>query len=313
MIYINMLYDGCSVDEIYYCKSVLTGTTKTGSPFLKVVLQDRTGQMDAKIWNPNHPQIGAFSKGDYVRINGLVSTYNNALQISIRSVCKACPGDYTASDYFPTAERNAEEMRGELQDYILSVSDPFLHQLLESFFGDPSLLERFCAHSAAKEIHHACVGGLLEHTLAVAKMCCFLADGYPVINRDLLLTAALLHDIGKMWELSEFPTNDITDDGALLGHISMGAEMIHDHASRIHGFPKATETALKHCILAHHGKLEWGSPKIPSIVEAMALHYADLVDSRLQIATEAFAAAPSDAVEIGYSKATDGKLRRTIL
>ena len=175
---------------------------------------------------------------------------------------------------------------------------------------DRNFIHSFAQHSAAKTVHHSFVGGLLEHTLSVTRFAAYLADSYPAINRDLLISAALLHDIGKTQELSFFPMNEYTDDGQLLGHITIGAEMIHDKASAIEGFPALLETELKHCILAHHGEYEYGSPKKPALIEALALNLADNADAKLETMTEALENAGPDNW-LGFNRFFDSNLRKT--
>jgi 3'-5' exoribonuclease len=172
-------------------------------------------------------------------------------------------------------------------------------------------MKSFAEHSAAKTVHHSFIGGLMEHTLSVARLCEYMAEAYPLIKRDMLITAALLHDIGKTRELSSFPLNDYTDEGQLLGHIYMGAQMIHDMAQQIEGFPEDLERQLVHCILAHHGELEYGSPKKPALVEAVALNLADNTDARMQTLTELFAADKGKKEWLGFNRIFESNLRRT--
>ena len=174
-----------------------------------------------------------------------------------------------------------------------------------------SFEKAFKFHSAAKSVHHGFVGGLLDHTLRVVKLCDYYCTCYPEMNRDLLLTAAAFHDVGKMKELSTFPENDYTDDGQLIGHIVIGVEMIHDKIREIPGFPKVLENELKHCIVAHHGKLEYGSPKKPALMEAMALNLADNTDAKMETMTELFDAAPDNLEWMGFNRFMDSNIRKT--
>ena len=196
--------------------------------------------------------------------------------------------------------------------YMKKIKNPFLLKLAESFFVEnEAFIRLFKNHSAAKSVHHGFVGGLLEHTLSVVKLCDFYADQYDYLNRDLLITAAMFHDIGKTKELSAFPANDYTDDGQLLGHIIIGAQMIHDLAKEIPDFPLELENQLVHCILAHHGELEYGSPKKPAMVEAVALNLADNTDARMETLTEIFAADKSKKDWLGYNRIFESNLRKT--
>ena len=179
------------------------------------------------------------------------------------------------------------------------------------FVQDKEFITSFMNHSAAKSVHHGFVGGLLEHTLSVTKLCDFYTTRYPLLNKDLLLTSAMCHDIGKTQELSLFPENDYTDDGQLIGHIVIGVEMIHDKIREIPGFPKVLENELKHCIVAHHGELEYGSPKKPALMEAMALNLADNTDAKMETMTELFDAAPDNLEWMGFNRFMDSNIRKT--
>ena len=201
---------------------------------------------------------------------------------------------------------------GELTALIQSMKNPWLKQLAESYFtDDKEFVKRFCFHSAAKSVHHGFVGGLLEHTLSVMKLCDYYSAAYPMINRDLLLTAALFHDVGKTKELSAFPENDYTDDGQLLGHIIIGTEMVGERIRTIAGFPEKTASELKHCILAHHGELEYGSPKKPALMEALALAFADNTDAKLETMTELLKKAGDNTQWLGFNRLLESNVRKT--
>ena len=204
-------------------------------------------------------------------------------------------------------------MYEELKSYIGSIENPYLHQLLNSFFlEDPEFVKRFKAHSAAKSIHHGFMGGLLEHTLSVAGLCDAFCRQYSILNRDLLLTAAMFHDIGKLEELSGFPANDYTDEGQLLGHIMIGTEWVGEHIREIPNFPRKLSNELKHCILSHHGELEFGSPKKPALVEAMALCFADNIDAKMETMKEIFENEPEGSTKwLGYNRLLETNIRRT--
>lgn len=312
MKYLNELREGERVGSIYLCKHKQAATTKNGKPYETVILQDKTGTMEAKIWDPNSQGIDDFDIMDYVDIVGEVTSFAGALQISIRRLRRASEGEYVPADYLPVSENSTEEMYGRLLDFVQSVKNPWLSALLRRLFvEDQEFARSFQNHSAAKSVHHGFVGGLLEHTLGVAGLCEYYAAAWPLLNRDLLLTAALCHDIGKTRELSEFPLNDYTDDGQLLGHIMIGAEMIHDITREIPGFPPVLESELKHCILSHHGELEFGSPKKPALAEAVALNLADNTDARMETVTEVFASAKQKKEWLGYNRLFESNLRRT--
>ena len=313
MKYLNELHEGDRISNIYLCKHKQAAVTKNGKPYENVILQDKTGCMDAKIWDPNSQGIDDFDVLDYIDVVGDVTTFAGALQVNIKRVRKACEGEYDPADYLPVSENSTDDMYGKLLAYIKSVKNTWLSQLLEKLFvEDVEFIKSFQNHSAAKTVHHGFVGGLLEHTLGVARLCDFYAATYPLLNRDVLLAAALCHDIGKTKELSEFPLNDYTDDGQLLGHIMIGEEMIHDKIKEIPGFPPVLESELKHCILAHHGELEFGSPKKPAMAEAVALNLADNTDARMETLTEVFASAGQKKEWLGYNRLFESNLRRTV-
>ena len=293
MRYIKDLKEGDRISDIYLIKQKNSATTKNGKPYDNVILQDKTGTLDAKIWEPNSPAIDDFDAKDYVEIVGEVTSFNGALQANVKRARKASEGEYTPSDYLPVSPYDIDEMYTELLKFTDSVKTPCLNKLLNAFFReDEDFIAKFKFSSAAKSVHHSFIGGLLQHTLAVTRLCDYYCTRYERLNRDLLITSALCHDIAKTKELSFYPENDYTDDGQFLGHIVMGVEMIdavihgHDGRPGIEGFPPILESELKHCILAHHGEYEFGSPKKPAIMEAIALNFADNTDAKMQIFTE---------------------------
>ena len=283
MKYIETLREGEKLGDIYLCKSRQSALTKSGKSYENVILQDKTGTLDAKIWDPGSPGIGDFDALDYVYVVGDVTSFQGSLQLSIKRATRAEEGEYDPADYLPMSRKDIDEMYEELLKYMRKVKNPYLLKLAESFFVEnEAFIRLFKKHSAAKSVHHGFVGGLLEHTLSVVKLCDFYADQYDFLNRDLLITAAMFHDIGKTKELSAFPANDYTDDGQLLGHIVIGVELVGLGIRRIPDFPKRLASELKHCIVAHHGELEYGSPKKPALAEAAALNFADNTDARME-------------------------------
>lgn len=287
MRYINDFKPGDRIAGIYLCKQKTEATTRNGKPYENVVLQDKTGSIDAKIWDPDSEGIGTFDALDYVDITGEVTTFNNALQLTIRRLRCAREGEYDPGDYLPVSSYDNDEMYESLLKLIASVGNRHLSGLLHRFFiGDQDFVKIFRKASAAKSVHHGFIGGLLEHTLSVGRFCDFLAKAYPFLNRDLLITAALLHDIGKTRELSAFPENDYTDEGQFLGHIIIGTLMVEEKLKELPEFPSLLRQELIHCILAHHGEYEFGSPKKPAIAEALALNMADNTDAKMEILKE---------------------------
>lgn len=242
-----------------------------------------------------------------------VISFNGALQLNIKRIRKVAEGEYNPADYLPVSSKDIDTMYGELTGLINSVKNEYFNKLLKMFFlEDEEFIRIFKSHSAAKSVHHSFVGGLLEHTLSVAKMCDYFSKTYPVLNRDLLITAAIFHDIGKIKELAAFPVNDYTDDGQLLGHIIIGTEMISEKINSIPGFPVVMASELKHCILAHHGELEYGSPKKPAIAEAMALNLADNADAKLETMTEMLGSSSQTETQwLGYNRFFESNIKKT--
>lgn len=313
MRYINTLREGDMIRCIYLCKIKRTAETRNGKPYDNLTLQDKTGTLDAKIWDPNSGAIADYDEMDFVEVFGEVTSYNNNLQLNIKQLRKAYEDEYNVGDYMPTSEKDVEGMYAELLSYVKQIENKYLRQLAEYYFvNHTTFIKAFKEHSAAKSVHHSFSGGLLEHTLSILKLCEYYANTYPLLSRDLLLSAALFHDIGKTKELSAFPENDYTDAGQLLGHIVMGVEMISDGVRSIEGFPEIIANELKHCVIAHHGELEFGSPKKPAIPEAVALHYADATDAKLQTLTEIFKD-KDDHEWLGFNRLFDSNLRKSSL
>lgn len=287
MKYIKDYKEGDRVFDIYLCKHKQSAVTKNGKPYDNVILQDKTGTVDAKVWDPNNAGIDDFDTLDYIEVYGDVTSFQGALQVNVKRIRKCQEGEYNPADYLPVSKFPIEDMMQELLGYINSIENSYLKKLLQMLFvEDEEFVKAFKKSSAAKTVHHGFVGGLLQHTLAVTRLCDYYCSQYPILKRDLLLAAAICHDIGKTKELSLFPENDYTDDGQFLGHIVIGSEMVGEKIREIPGFPKMLANELKHCILAHHGELEFGSPKKPAIAEAMALNFADNTDAKLQTFTE---------------------------
>ena len=310
MKYIESLREGEGINEIYLVKTRKSDVTKTGKPYEKLVLADRTGSVDAMIWDPNSSGIDDFDVLDYICVNAIVNNYQGANQLNIKRVRKCREGEYDPADYLPVSDRDIDKMWEELTAYVDSVNNAYLKQLLNAFFGDKEFAGKFKRSSAAKAVHHGFVGGLLEHTLSVTSMCNYYTSAYPMLNRDLLLCVAMLHDIGKTRELSDFPQNDYTDEGQLIGHIVIGAHMAMEKMDEIEGFPEKLRSEVTHCILSHHGESEFGSPKKPALMEAVALHFADNTDAKMETMKEIFNSTADDGW-LGFNRLIDSNIRRT--
>ena len=311
MRFINTLREGDSVRSIYLCKQKRSAETRNGKPYDNLTLQDKTGTLDGKVWDPNSGGIADYDEMDFIEVFGEVVSYNNNLQLNIKQLRKPYEDEYNVADYMPASEKNVEVMYQELLGYVKQVENKYLRQLLEYYFvKNEHFIKVFKGHSAAKSVHHGFAGGLLEHTLSIVKMCAYYVSAYPLLSKDLLFTAAMFHDIGKTKELSAFPENDYTDDGQLLGHIVIGVEMISEGVRTIEGFPAKLASELKHCVIAHHGELEYGSPKKPALPEAVALHYADATDAKMQTLAEIFK--DKEGSEwLGFNRILDSNVRKS--
>ncbi|MBE5869019.1 MAG: HD domain-containing protein [Lachnospiraceae bacterium] len=313
MKYIKDYREGDRVFDIYLCKHRQSAVTKNGKPYDNVILQDKTGTLDAKVWEPNSAGIAEFDSLDYIEVYGEVTSFQGALQVNVKRIRVCHEGEYDPADYLPVSSKDIGEMYRKLLKMVDSLENEYVKKLLNAFFReDAQFSKAFQKSSAAKAIHHGFVGGLLEHSLSVTMLCDYYCSVYPILKRDLLLAAAMLHDIGKTKEISPFPENDYTDDGQLLGHIVIGSEMISEKIREIPGFPPVLAAEIKHCILAHHGKYEFGSPKIPALIEALALNYADDTDAKIQTFSEILNGTQEQGW-LGYNRLFESNLRKTRL
>ncbi|MBO6165134.1 MAG: HD domain-containing protein [Eubacterium sp.] len=315
MKYINTFLEGEQISDIYYCKQKTQATTKAGKSYYSLILQDKTGSVDAKVWELSNA-IEHFEVHDFIRVEARVTSFNNQLQLNVSRIRRAEVNEYVLSDYMPCSEFSTDEMMHELNKIIEGITNESLKALLNSFFGDKAFLNAFVNHSAAKSIHHGFVGGLLQHTLAVTKICRFIASSYPIINKDLLITSAICHDIGKVEEIADFPVNDYTDAGNLMGHIVIGAMMIRDKIRELReagiDFSDVLEGELIHCILAHHGELEYGSPKKPALIEAVVLSMADNMDAKIESFTEILNDTGNSSEWLGFNRQFEANIRKTL-
>lgn len=310
MRYIDSLKEGERISQVYLCKSKAIALTKAGKEYGNVILMDKTGQIDSKIWDLTSGGIEDFGADDFVAVTGQVTNFNGTLQFKIERARKASDSEYDVADYIPTSRYDVGEMFSELMGYVESVKNSHMKELLYAFFKDETFAARFKTMSAAKTVHHGFTGGLLEHSLSVTRLCDKISSNYDFLNRDLLITCAMLHDVGKVRELSDFPRNDYTDEGNFVGHIVIGYEMVMERIRGIEGFPETLAMHIGHCILSHHGELEYGSPKKPAIAEAFALSMADNMDAKLETFREAFEAKDTNDW-LGFNRWLDSNIRRT--
>lgn len=310
-MYIKDLRGGETIRSIYMCRGKRSAETRNGKPYDNLILQDKTGSLDGKVWDPNSQGIADYEEKDFIEVYGEVIIYNNNLQLNIKQLRKAAEGEYDPADYMPVTDKSIDGMYQELMNYVRHISNEYLRRAVEYYFvKDEAFIKAFKGHSAAKTVHHGFCGGLLEHTLSVVRMCDYFAGAYEILNKDLLIASAICHDIGKVRELSAFPDNDYTDEGQLIGHIVIGSEMLSDAIRSIPGFPEILANEWKHCILAHHGELEFGSPKKPALAEALALNLADNTDAKMQTLKEAFKD-KNNTDWLGYNRLFESNLRKT--
>jgi 3'-5' exoribonuclease len=272
---------GTTVEGVYLLASKETRSTKAGKPFFKLKVSDRGGTVDCTVWEVQ-AMDAALRTGDLVAVSARVTDYQGKPQLEATRVAAAPAGSAEARDFMPCTYRDVDELKGFLQFHIDSVHDRDYAALLRAVFGDAELFRLFTTAPAAKLYHHAYLGGLMEHTVAVADMCEFVGQQYGRIDRDLLLTAALLHDVGKTRELAFETTIDFTDAGRFLGHVIQGVTLVSDKVKELPSFPEAKLQLLLHCIVSHHGELEWGSPKRPATIEALILHHVDNLDAKVK-------------------------------
>ena len=276
--YVANLHEGAKIEDVFLITSKSLGSTRTGLPFIKMRLTDRTGTLDAVKWNATQTELGAASEMDYISARGTVGEYNGQLQLTVdafrRHTEKVDPSDFLAA-----TSHDVGEMFAELRAILGEVKNPHLVRLLSAFFDDERISRLFREAPAATKVHHACIGGLLEHTLSVLKSSAALSSLYPDADRDLVLTAAALHDIGKIEEYDWSISIRFSEAGHFVGHLVGGAMMTKEAADHIEGFDPLLNLALQHAILSHHGKKEYGSPKQPKSLEAMIVHAADELDA----------------------------------
>ena len=280
-LFVKNIKDRDQLKEVFLVKEKITAMAKNGKPYLTIRLMDKSGDVDAKVWDNIEEVSARFEKNDFIEVSAKASLYLGKMQLVISELRKMPEEDVVLSDFLPETDRDIEVMEGELVALIGTLSNNWLKGLLDNFFTDPELMALYRVAPAAKGMHHVYLGGLLEHSLAVASLVDALVPLYEGLNRDLLITGALLHDVGKVREMKFSRAFDYSDEGKLIGHITIGVEMIHERICRIPGFPPELAMQLKHLILSHHGQYEFGSPKRPKTVEATVLNYLDDLDSKI--------------------------------
>ncbi len=279
--YISELNGGTTIDEIFLVQNKDLRTTKNGSLYIQAQLSDRTGMIDARMWDASTPFFESLGDDTFLKIKGRTEIYQNKIQLIIKQISKTNQEDVNLENYLPATEQDVDKMFSELKKIVDTIKQSHLRDLLNLFFNDKDFCRGFCSAPAAVQYHHAFLGGLLEHTLSVAKLGDTMAPLYPDLNRDLLICGIILHDIGKISELCYEKNFHYSDEGQLIGHLISGVLMVEEKAKQIDGFPKTLLDLLRHLILSHHGEYEWGSPKLPMTLEAITLHYLDNIDAKI--------------------------------
>ena len=279
--YVNDIKENEQVDSLFLVKEKFSGVTKTGNAYLKLKLVDRSGEIEGRIWTLAETFAESFEKDDFVHVIGKAVSFQEHLQLNITHIGKVGEEEILFSDFFPSAEKDVDEMFQSLLDISQQIKNPHLSRLLQLFWEDESFTKRFKMAPASKWLHHNYLGGLLEHTLSLVQLVLKNVGHYNGLNLDLLLTGSILHDLGKVDELTYQRSFDYSDEGRLLGHIILGIEKIEDKIRQLPDFPKDLSTLLKHLLLSHHGQYIWGSPKRPMTLEAVMLHYLDDMDAKM--------------------------------
>ena len=280
-IFVADLPEGEPVTSFFLARDIQLRQRRSGEPYLALVLADRTGEVPAVMWEGVEEASRGLAEGDVVKVQAVLGTYQRERQLTLARLRRAAPEEIAPEDYLPRSTQDPAILLARLRETVEGIREPHLRQLLQGLLEDDSFVAAFSSAPAAKSLHHAVLGGLLEHTVSVVGLCRLLADYYPAVDRDLLLTAATLHDVGKIRELAWDRVFDYTDAGRLLGHITLAAILVEERVRSIPGFPEELAQRLLHCILSHHGELEWGSPKRPKTLEALVLHYAEDLDGKV--------------------------------
>lgn len=316
MTYINQMKEGDRISGIYFCKSKASMLTKAGKEYFNVMIADKTGTLDTKVWDVDSPGINDFDQGDYIAIDGEIVSYNGQLQFKATRISVAKEGEYNLADFIASSKRDYNEMKEKFDGLIAGIKNKGYKKLLTSIFiDDKNTRKIFDDMGAAKTVHHVFLHGLLEHTLNVTNISLLVAKNYTDVNCDLVVATALLHDIGKIRELSSLPQSEYTDEGQLLGHIVMSYDIARDALKNVPELSDKEKNELLHCILAHHGSLEFGSPKAPMLMEAYIVSACDNIDAKLETIRETIenmkVTNKKDANGFVYNKFLGGNTRET--
>jgi len=280
--YVSSLQDGQAVTSLFLVREKEIRTSpRTGSSWLQLELSDRTGTISAKMWENFTAIVSTFDRDDVVQIRGRVKLYNGQKELALEAVIPSAEHDYELADFLPHTKYDVEELYSKLRAAVAQMSNPYLQQLLTSFIADPAIAPKLKRAPAAMTMHHAFIGGLLEHIVSLIGLARVISEHYRELDADLLLTGVVLHDIGKIEELRYARGIEYSTEGRLLGHIMIGAGMVHERIKAISGFPAPLAVLVEHLILSHHGTHEFGSPALPQVREAVALNFIDDFDSKM--------------------------------
>lgn len=288
--FVKDIKEGEQVRDLFLVSAKTVMSSNAGKPYINLALRDRTGQVECRVWDRAEEIAKRFDRDDIVEASGSAILYQGRIQLKVHDVRRVEAAQADLSEFLPVTRKGIDPLWGELQGLVQGVADPDLSRLLRTVFPDPpdtDTAKRFRQAPGGKSMHHDYIGGLLEHTVSVAAICRLLTGHYERVDGDLLVAGALLHDIGKVEELSYEGSFEYTDEGRLLGHLYMGAEWVASECAKIGGFPPEKAMLLKHMILSHHGELEYGSPKRPKTLEAILLHFVENMDAKANAFTEA--------------------------
>jgi 3'-5' exoribonuclease len=309
--FVSSLQDGQAVTTHFLVCVKEIRSTREGKTYLRLELGDSTGRVEARMWSGFDAMAASFERDDFVKVQARVENYRNKLQLAIEKIRRAEESEVDPADFFPHTKENVEEMYAKLLEIVASVGNRWLRQLLDSVVQDPEIVPRLKRAPAAKVMHHAFYGGLLEHVLSLCNLCRVVLSHYPEANADLLLSGAVLHDVGKLKELSYDRSIGYTDEGQLLGHILIEYEQLTKKIDAIEGFPPELKTLVLHMLISHHGQYEFGSPKLPMFREALLLHYLDDLDSKMAAIRSALDSDEGEGNWTGFNGALARRILRT--
>jgi len=308
--YVSDLTPDTSITSFFLVCEKELRSTREGKPFLRLELGDRSGTIEARLWDNAESLAALFDRDDIIKVQAHVENYKNRLQLAVEKLRRAEPAEVDLSDYFPHTAEDIEQLYGRLREHVATIKNPWLSRLVCGVIEDPAISPRLKRAPAAKMMHHAFLGGLLEHIVSLCDLCRLAAQHYRELDLDLLLTGAILHDIGKLDELCYERAIHYTNDGQLLGHIILGLEQVTGRMNDMEGFPADYKTLVKHLLISHHGEYEFGSPKLPMFREALVLHYLDDLDSKMAAARAVLGTDGGEAGWTAFSSALNRKLLR---